>query len=88
MYLVLPILALLNFLYLTKAFQQIPIQQLQIPSVSSTDLVEDCSDDTYIVEIRDITLDPAFPEPYVLIILAYFSISNKLISEANLSMLL
>ncbi|CDS10151.1 hypothetical protein LRAMOSA02828 [Lichtheimia ramosa] len=32
-------------------------------SPSSTDLIEDCSDDSYGVEIRDITLTPSFPEP-------------------------
>ncbi|KAG0173437.1 Phosphatidylglycerol/phosphatidylinositol transfer protein [Apophysomyces sp. BC1034] len=29
----------------------------------STDLIEDCSDETYMVEIKNITLTPAFPEP-------------------------
>ncbi|KAI7877381.1 hypothetical protein K492DRAFT_171764 [Lichtheimia hyalospora FSU 10163] len=32
-------------------------------SPSSTDLIEDCSDDSYAVEIQDITLTPPFPEP-------------------------
>jgi hypothetical protein len=85
MYLAIPVLALLNILSLAKAFQQLPIQQFPITSVSSTDLVEDCGDDTYVVAIEDITLDPAFPERYALIILACFSASNNVISEANLS---
>ncbi|MFJ9434650.1 ML domain-containing protein [Streptomyces sp. NPDC101490] len=28
-----------------------------------TDLIEDASDDTYLLDIKDITLTPAFPEP-------------------------
>ncbi|KAJ8655558.1 hypothetical protein O0I10_008844 [Lichtheimia ornata] len=32
-------------------------------SPSSTDLIEDCSDASYAVEIKDITLTPSFPEP-------------------------
>src|SRR5688500_11726857 len=33
------------------------------PATAATDLIQDCSDDSYVLRIKDITFTPPFPEP-------------------------
>lgn len=59
MYLDTQLLFILSFAYFTKAFQQ---PQKPVPSILRTGLMDNCSNETYLLEVEDLTLNPPFPK--------------------------